>query len=94
MAEHTRVVCGEVGVTIWVWVISRECQTPVTDWVAVRTLPSDSPAETINTQVRQALDDTDYFAVCAECQNRVPVGRMHDTDICQSCAERNHGVVY
>ena len=34
------------------------------------------------------------FRRCEECGESNPPGWMHDVSICQSCAERCHGVVY
>jgi len=35
-----------------------------------------------------------YFRRCVECKQLNPVGWMLDTKICQSCASKNHGVVF
>jgi hypothetical protein len=35
-----------------------------------------------------------YFATCEECGRRNPHGWMFDEQLCQACAEENHGVVY
>lgn len=34
------------------------------------------------------------FRTCAECGERQPPEWMHGEALCQSCAERNHGVCY
>lgn len=34
------------------------------------------------------------FAICGECNQANPPEWMHDADICQSCAEAHHGIVY
>jgi hypothetical protein len=34
------------------------------------------------------------FARCGECEQDFPPEWMHDEGLCQSCAERNHGVTY
>jgi formylmethanofuran dehydrogenase subunit E len=35
-----------------------------------------------------------FFGRCQECGELNPSGWMHDSKICQHCAETNHGVVY
>jgi rRNA maturation endonuclease Nob1 len=35
-----------------------------------------------------------YFQRCQECDKLKPVGWMHDSKICQGCAQKKHGVVY
>lgn len=34
------------------------------------------------------------FSVCSHCQRRQPPELMHDDDVCQSCAQRDLGIVY
>jgi hypothetical protein len=42
----------------------------------------------------ELLADQRYFRVCDTCNEWNPFGWMHDTNLCQSCAVRYHGVVY
>jgi len=67
---------------------------PVSIWIPVRNLPADFPVSAIQSEIARLLEDPQYFAVCEECHERNPVGWMDDERICQSCAERNHGVVH
>lgn len=53
------------------------------------------PTDTMLAQARQdALKDERFFRVCHRCNRTKSVGHMHDSNICQSCAERHLGVVY
>lgn len=63
-------------------------------WHTVALLPLGSAESGVAVERRKLLDNPKYFSVCAECRERTPAGWMHDAAICQSCATRNHGVVY
>lgn len=65
-----------------------------TCWHTVALLPTGTTPTELDAARRRLLDDPKYFRVCAECHERNPSGWMCDDAICQSCAERNHGVVY
>jgi hypothetical protein len=68
--------------------------TPVKEWVPVSVLPvMSSPAE-IEKAKRALLKRRRFFKVCEMCGERKPDGWMHDNEVCQSCAERELGVVY
>jgi len=60
-------------------------------------LPSDTEEAT---QVIQSLVDAartirrSKFSRCNECGDVKPPEWMHDDRICQSCAEKHHGIVY
>lgn len=67
---------------------------PESHWhVAMILAPTATESET-EAAVGQVLHDRRYFRVCEECGTRQPDGWMFGDAICQSCAERNHGVVY
>jgi hypothetical protein len=67
---------------------------PTLSWSVACELPGDSFASVVDEEIAAILTSPDYFAVCAECGERKPLGWMHDSHICQACAERDHGVVY
>ena len=67
---------------------------PRSRWCRVKLLPADADETTVMDARRSVLLDARHFAVCGECRQRRPVGWMSDARLCQSCAERNHGVVY
>jgi len=67
---------------------------PIAVWTLASELDSNSNDVDIDRVVHTILSDRRYFRVCVECKKRKPVGWMHDDRICQSCAEKNHGVVY
>lgn len=71
---------------------------PVATWQRVATLPANSPESVVAQQVDSVLANPAFFAVCAECGERNPLGWMTDWEegelICQRCAEQNHHVVW
>lgn len=67
---------------------------PTFSWSVACELPGDSPVSVVDEETAAILTSPDYFAVCAECGECKPLGWMHDSHICQACAQRNHGVVY
>ena len=68
--------------------------TPVSTWVLGQELPVTATETEVNSATLSILDDARYFRPCRECEQRKPVGWMHDDRICQGCAEANHGVVH
>jgi len=44
-------------------------------------------------QVERRLGDLRFFATCKECQEFLARGWMHQVDLCQACATKNHGVI-
>lgn len=68
--------------------------TPITTTVNVSSFDGEMDDEAIRAEVMRISKDSKHFRRCKECGERNPFGWMHDSKICQSCAERNHGVVY
>lgn len=67
---------------------------PYSEWEEALVLPKDAGPAEIEVAVLAVLEDSRYFAVCAECGKRQPVGWMDEPELCQSCNERNDGVVH
>jgi hypothetical protein len=67
---------------------------PLSSWMVGARLPLSSTAAAIDRAALRLLEDDRFFGRCAECDRRVPLGWMHETGLCQHCAEINHGVVY
>lgn len=57
-------------------------------------LKADAPSKEVDTKICELLSNEQYFRICNECGERNPCGWMHSQLICQSWAERNHGVIY
>ena len=93
--EFIRTTTSEAGVLIEVrvihWTSPYESETV---WVPAGRVGGNPPSENLQERVLQVLGDEKYFRICVECNERNPVGWMHDDKVCQTCAERNHGVVY
>jgi len=68
--------------------------TPIHTWVIAKSLPDTASEPTIENATADILQDRRYFQVCHECDERKPLGWMHDESICQGCAQANHGIVY
>lgn len=67
---------------------------PSVDWTVWRELAVQASDQDVRKCVEELLASPAHFLQCEECGERNPLGWMHDECICQSCAERNHGVVY
>lgn len=62
--------------------------TPFRQWKKI-------PTDSMLARARQAaLRDRRFFVICKRCKQINNVGHMHDSNICQGCAERYLGVVY
>lgn len=72
----------------------KEPHTPVEEWVPVSVLPVMSSPVEIEKARRALLKRRRFFKVCDVCGERKPDGWMHGNELCQSCAERELGVVY
>lgn len=93
--EFIRTTPSDTGVLIEVLIIDWPTPSqPVSSWVAAATVRGTPSLEKLQERVLRVLGTKKYFRVCGECGERNPMGWMHDNKICQSCAERNHGVVY
>lgn len=74
------------------WAAGPHC--PESTWVEVKRLASGTDTLETARQRRQLLERRRYFRICARCSERNPVGWMHDSRLCQGCAERTLGVVH
>ncbi len=63
-------------------------------WSVASELPADSSASVVEEAIVEILASPEHFAHCEECGELNPLGWMHDERICQSCAQRHHGIVY
>ncbi len=68
--------------------------TSVSDWEIWRRVDGNVAKTEFETLCAQLLDDPKYFGMCVECGERNPSGWMHSKQVCQGCAQQNHGVVY
>jgi len=81
----------EIQVAMVEWISSHESELI---WHTVEQLHCDTTDESLAAKQQALLDDLCYFKMCNECNERFPVGRMHNNKICQGCAEQKHSVVY
>ena len=94
LEDFLRVESTSDGIVISVKVISWDGpHTPVSTWKEVCSLPTTATTATVQDLVRQLLTDERFFRVCPECSRRNPIGWMMEL-FCQSCGERNHGIVF
>lgn len=88
--EHT-----SEGLRILVRVISWSGpHTPETEWVPWKILSEIPETKALADLRTELLSDKRYFGLCAECGKRNPKGWMHREELCQTCAQENHGIVY
>lgn len=93
--DFLRVNKGIKEITFFAGVISwSHPQEPVLSWIEVATLPKNSIPDEIEAQINHLLGNARYFSTCVGCNELNPVGWMNSEQICQSCAERNDGVVH
>lgn len=67
---------------------------PVSYFVEVDRFQGDVSSEETRKVVKTLLRRKKYFRRCVECAELNPQGWMHNSRICQSCAEQNHGIVH
>jgi hypothetical protein len=72
----------EVGVVGW-----KDSHTPFIHWKPYRRWR-------LAAAQQKALQEYRFFRICQICQDRHNVGHMFNSDICQSCAERDLRVVF
>ena len=68
--------------------------TPIHSWAVGKSLPATASEADVEKATASILEDGGYFQVCNECDERKPLGWMHDGTICQGCAVANHGIVH
>jgi hypothetical protein len=74
--------------------ISWDGHIPSGNWVRFEPLPPNAGQIEINAAMERALADGQFFNRCETCKELNPLGWMHDSAICQGCAERDLGVRY
>ena len=95
ISDFIRIDRSESSVKILVREIHWEGpHTPKSSWTVVATLDPNVNQGKINREIDDLLKNKKFFSVCAECDEKKPNGWMCDNDICQSCAEKNHDVVF
>ena len=67
---------------------------PIETWHTVLEISADSTLEEIEAARLKLLKRKRYFKKCQECGELNACGHMADSHICQSCAEKIHGVVF
>jgi len=93
MNELTRVARYEDRIAIQVaWITWPHPHESKTHWHTVRNFKVTENIASINESRKSIINNNNYFCVCSECNERNPRGWMLDDRICQSCAEKNHGI--
>jgi hypothetical protein len=91
-------------VTVWEYAVTWETPdtphaatvTPVrAGSVAWRHIPYSGAVSAVRSLIDAARESRRAkFSVCAQCEQRKQPELMHDDEVCQSCAQRDRGVVY
>jgi len=89
LVESDEGVVMEVGVVEW-----DGPHTPTIRWRDFRQWRRVPNAQRLAAARQRALQDSRFFRVCQTCQECRNVGHMFNSNICQSCAERDLGVVF
>jgi hypothetical protein len=75
-------------------IIWKSPHTPESQDVLIYTLPLARWKKEKGKYVSRILNNKKYFRVCGLCGEINHRGHMHDTYICQRCAERHYHAVY
>ncbi len=67
---------------------------PYSTWELSSRIDGPISEKQITDEIERILHNKRHFRTCEECGDLNPIGWMNDERICQSCAERNHGVVH
>ena len=95
MQDFLRVQRTLDNVTIEVLTIDwKGPHTPASTWKPGAILAASTPEEKVQQTMQRLLKNRRYFRLCRECQERNSVGWMLDHQICQGCAQNNHGIVF
>ena len=93
--EFTRVKHHEDRIAIQVaWITWPHPHESKLHWHTVKNLNTGEDPALINITRKSIINNEKYFRICSECNVRNPYGWMWEGKICQSCAERNHEVVF
>jgi hypothetical protein len=88
-------------VTVWEYAVSWETPHSATvqpirlGSVVWRRIPNPSAISAVRSLIEAARESRlARFSICSHCEQRKPPELMHDADMCQSCAQRDLGIVY
>jgi hypothetical protein len=82
------------GSRLQVKTISWDGHVPTDTWIDYEPIDENASPTDIDAAMNKALADKRYFSRCQKCQTLNPDGWMHDSKICQSCAEQYLGILY
>ena len=82
------------GSHLQVKTISWNGHVPTDAWIDYDPISEDASPTNVDAAMNKALADTRYFSRCQKCQTLKPDGWMHDSKICQGCAQQHLGVAY
>ena len=68
--------------------------TPTGEWIDAGPLAENADQSEIDAKMVRILACKRFFRRCRICNELKPLGWMHDTEVCQSCAERYLGIVH
>ena len=69
-------------------------QTPVSNEVLLYQMPLTQWKKNKEKYISRILNNKKYFRICGQCGKVKHHSHMHDTYICQECAQKYHHVVY
>ena len=95
IADYMRVVESLGGYVLEVGVVGWDGpHRPCMIWKVFRKWRHAPSAQRLAAAQQKALQESRFFKICFTCHERHNVGHMFDSEICQTCAERDLGIVY
>jgi len=92
--EHIRVI-RDSEIIIQILVIKWPSpDQPKMSWKPVKTLPITLTEDQLQAEIHSIANNSKYFPICISCGERNSLGHMLYSGTCQSCAEKNHGIVF
>lgn len=93
--DFTRVRETSASIVVEVMVVDWPSPSePRGTWAEAATIPISSDRSEIERARTVVLRDQRYFRRCKECGERQLKGHMWATDVCMSCAESEHGIIF
>lgn len=73
---------------------------PTINWLVYDEKPLNATEDEINMIIEKLLKDKEYFTICLECKDALPIGHTNPIGnnekerICHACMSNHHGVVF
>ena len=85
---------SENGWTFFVAVVEWNGHEPCLDWKPFRQWVTEPDSKRLQKATAAAKNHPRFFRTCIHCEELCNSGHMHSRDTCQSCAQREYGILY